>query len=119
MNDEPHSHKKATVAVVAVLLLAYVGSYLWFRQRSGAWAGVRIRGFRLLVAPKLHSSYPATTFVNRLYWPLRQLDRRITGVSVSFYDNLAPILKLRPPEQQNPFSPSPNDASKPPANPHP
>ena len=81
MNDEPHSHKKATVALVAVLLLAYVGSYFWLRQGYTEYVG---KGIRL---PKFslekHWHLPAQ-FLNGLYWPLRKLDKSVTGEATQF-----------------------------------
>ena len=81
MNDEPHSHKKATVALVAVLLLAYVGSYLWFREWSALELG---GGIRLLSRVEAHQFYPSSKLLDALYWPLRKLDQRATGETVSF-----------------------------------
>ena len=81
MNDEPHSHKKATVALMAVLLLAYVGSYLWFRQ--GPSRGTA-SGFRVLWRSDGKDWYPSARFLDRLYWPLRKLDRLANGEEVVF-----------------------------------
>ena len=85
MNDEPHSHKKATVALMAVLLLAYVGSYLWMRQHH---SGHISSGFRILVRSYEKDWYPSSRFLNRLYWPLRELNKMITGERVYFEDPL-------------------------------
>ena len=85
MNDEPHSHKKATVALVAVLLLAYVGSYLWFRQ----WrTGYVEQGYILLETPKSVKWPTGREFFNRFYWPLRKLDEKIMGKEVLFMRDL-------------------------------
>jgi len=83
MKDEPHSHKKATVVLVAVLLLAYVGSYLWMRQRSSIkhWGG-----HEQLVFRNSSQTYPSPRLLDYLYWPLIELDGKITGRALRFAD---------------------------------
>jgi len=81
MKDEPHSHKKATAALVAILLLAYVGSYLWMRQGKSVEI---IKGFRCLVTADKEELYPNAGVLDRFYWPLRKLDVQLTGKSISF-----------------------------------
>ena len=87
MKDEPHSHRKATVALVAVLLLAYVGSYLWMRQRQTIYTQART-GMRVMAAPKLDKWYTDGKFLNRLYWPLRELDKQIYDKEIRFIQYL-------------------------------
>ena len=95
MKDEPHSHRKATVALVAVLLLAYVGSYLWMRQRAiyardeayKVWPNPRNRLFKDYLLIQAARSFPSWTSRNGLdnfYWPLRKLDKFITDKQVIF-----------------------------------
>ena len=80
MNDESHSHKKATVVLVAVLLLAYVGSYLAFRQ-------ILARKFpdsRVIVIESRYHKFLYPDFLNDFYEPLMFLDYKATGISVHF-----------------------------------
>ena len=81
MNDESHSHKKATAAGLATLLLAYVGSYLAFRLNASIepHSSIRVivieRGF-------LHIKSPS--FLNYFYAPLSFLDLKATRGCVVF-----------------------------------
>ena len=87
MNDEPHSHKKATVALVAVLLLAYVGSYLWILQGKS----LKLGEIRILLTAE-GNVFPIQAFLNRLYWPLRKLEQQATGIESEFIHEGAPLI---------------------------
>ena len=82
MNDEPHSHKKATVVLVTILLLAYVGSYLGMRQNSS------VKHSNLpeyIVLDRANGYFPPDSFLDIFYWPLRFLDYKTTGKHYFFY----------------------------------
>ena len=81
MNDEPHSHKKATVAVVVVLLLAYVGSYL------GMWLNPSVKtqiGIRVVRLEQGNRYFPSPKFLNSFYWPLSFLAYKVKRTAVYF-----------------------------------
>ena len=81
MNDEPHSHKKATVAVVTILLLAYVGSYL------GMWLNPSLKsptGIRVILLDQEKRYVPSPKFLDYFYWPLSFLAYKATGTAVYF-----------------------------------
>ncbi len=95
MKDEPHSHKKATVALVAVLLLAYVGSYSWMRQRAidakeeahKIWpirGGKLFKDVLLVHPPRSFASWTSGNGLDNFYWPLRKLDKFVTDKQVIF-----------------------------------
>ena len=80
MNDEPHSHKKATVVLVTILLLAYFGSYLAFRLKSV----MLVRYSRVIWLERGHGDLLSPEFLNPFYRPLRFLDGKATGINVFF-----------------------------------
>ena len=105
MNDEPHSHKKATAALVAVLLLAYVGSYLWMRQRAiyareeayKVWPNARNRLFKdvlLVQPPRSVESWTSGNGLDNFYWPLRKLDKFVTDRQIIFTQLPPPSIHL-------------------------
>ena len=88
MNDEPHSHKKATVALVTILLLAYVGSYLWMRQNKSRMVsfGGTLRNppkSEILCATK-EGHFLSASSLEFFYKPLRFLEYKATGTEVHF-----------------------------------
>ena len=81
MKAEPRSHKKATAVFVAVLLLVYVGSYLWMRKHRDS---ISTKNYRVLNPPFLQDSAALRRAYDILFWPLRTLDRSLTGKVVGF-----------------------------------
>ena len=94
MNDEPHSHKKVTVVVLAVFLLAYVGSYVGLRQNPSLHAKDPYKELhaenRVVVLEHGHWYVPSAEFLNHFYWPLKVLDYQATKTIVDFWVRSGP-----------------------------
>ena len=75
MNDEPHSHKKVTVVVLALFLLAYVGSYVGLNQNPALDPPSELNreheDIRLICFDRGNGYFPLTKFLN--YFSLSQL----------------------------------------------
>ena len=88
MNDEPRSHKKATAALVAVLLLGYVGGYLGLRLNKSVHGGAGLKPTRpfarVIIGRERPRFSPSPEFLNSFYKPLRFLDYKATGIEIYF-----------------------------------